>query len=102
LSHNVLPFTITDTPENADIFIDDIVDSGRTKEKYLAKFPNAKFYALIENENGKPDNPWIVFPWEENSESSIDDAFVRLEQYYGIDKKIIKNNIEEVVANCQH
>ena len=76
---------LVDKPEDAYIIIDDIIDSGATREKFQKEFPNKKFYALIDKTRiqGVPD--WIVFPWEESEESSIEDNIRRLLQYVGED-----------------
>lgn len=55
--------TIADTPEEADVFVDDIIDSGRTMERWCDEYPGKPFLALISEENKKPGT-WYVFPWE--------------------------------------
>lgn len=77
------------SPEMADIFLDDIIDSGETREQYATKYPGKPFYALIDKK-GLPDDhalktAWVVFPWEGTSESSIEPNIVRLLQYIGED-----------------
>lgn len=77
-------------PADADIFIDDIVDSGTTLDRYNAQFPNVPFYALV---NKMSDDiysgAWVVFPWEgegeEGAEAGIEDHITRLLQYVGED-----------------
>ncbi len=76
LKHGV-ELTIEDLPENADIFIDDIVDSGRTRDAYINKFPHTPFYSLYV---GDQEN-WLVFPWDKTTDSSIDDAIMRIKQF---------------------
>lgn len=85
-----------DNIEDADIAIDDIIDSGRTKEKLLNQNPSVKFYAFYEN----PIN-WISFPYErtlDNEDKSIDDAYVRLMEYFKIDI----NKLEEFKFKIEH
>jgi len=77
----------TNTPnaKHANIILDDIVDSGRTKQFYEERFPIAKFYALIEH---KDPNEWIVFPWERDHplrEDSVQENIVRQIEYIGED-----------------
>lgn len=70
------------SPEDADIAIDDIVDSGETRKKILSRNPKIKFYALYEN-----PTEWIVFPFEKTlngEDSSIDDAIIRILEYKGL------------------
>lgn len=71
---------LTDNPQEADVFVDDLVDSGRTRDEYLRDYPNAKFVAAFSKQ---PGDGWLVFPWEETEERSIEDAFVRLLQFVG-------------------
>jgi GTP cyclohydrolase I len=74
-------------PEDANIILDDLVDSGATKAKYEQRFPSAKFVALVEKQN----NDWIVFPWEadhpaaEAQTDSVQENIVRLIQFIGDD-----------------
>lgn len=71
---------IVDLPEHANLIIDDIIDSGATRERYTSAHPNAKFYALF-----PPPNPaWLVFPWEVGEEdASATDIPTRLLQFIG-------------------
>jgi GTP cyclohydrolase I len=84
-------FEIVDDPKLADIFVDDIVDSGRTAERYFQKY-NKPTYALIDKLSGSSymaqfADKWIVFPWEgeEGKSESIEDNVVRILQYVGED-----------------
>lgn len=52
---------LVDTPEQADVIVDDILDSGATRERYAQRFPGKPFKALLWT---GPDKPWYVFPWE--------------------------------------
>lgn len=71
--------TVIDDPDEADVIIDDLVDSGATKEKYKNKYPNIPFYTLF----GKPTE-WISLPWERGDiDTSADDIVLRLLQYIG-------------------
>lgn len=56
-------FTVATKPEDADIFVDDIIDSGRTLERWCDEYPGKPFFALMDAENKQPDT-WYVFPWE--------------------------------------
>jgi hypothetical protein len=100
LPDHILP---TDVIEDADIIVDDIIDSGNTKNKCLSKNPNAKFYALIDKEKNPKDQSWYIFPWEENELASIEDAFIRLRQFYNIDidENIFKYLIEELLLKLK-
>lgn len=76
---------VVDDPTAADIFIDDLIDSGATKERYDHLYPGRKFFALF----GKDDpGDWLVFPWEvtdAGADESGTDIFVRLLQFVGED-----------------
>ena len=67
--------------DEADIVVDDIIDSGATKERFMqhAK-PSAVFIAFYES-----GEEWLVFPWEGDEHSSASDIPVRLLQYVGED-----------------
>jgi GTP cyclohydrolase I len=72
-----------DTPDDADVIIDDLIDSGATEKRY-SKY-NKPFVALF-NKQTEPNlkDKWLVFPWE-IKEESVEDNFVRILQYLGED-----------------
>jgi len=73
------------TPEEADIFIDDIRDSGHTAAEYDKKYPGKSFWALIDKQGiDKGMEEWVIFPWE-TKQSSIEDAIIRQLQFIGED-----------------
>lgn len=80
---------VVDTPEEADFFLDDIIDSGATMQRYCDKYPEKPFLALIDktSPNSEYANTWVVFPWEGTAEGSIEDNIVRLLQYVGEDSE---------------
>lgn len=79
---------LVDSPEDADLFVDDIIDSGRTLENWCDSFPGKAFFALIDKTNPAGlcnggdaqdlirSGGWLVFPWEPNEETSTDDTIV--------------------------
>ena len=77
---------ICNRPIEADIFIDDLVDSGATRSKFQEMNPNAGFYTLF---NKQTDNDvkgkWLVFPWEETAEKGMEEHIVRLLEFVGED-----------------
>jgi len=76
------PCEIVDTPEACHVIIDDIVDSGRTRDKHL-RYNERLFISLF---NAQDFDAWIVFPWEKGTEDhSAEDIPVRLLQYIGED-----------------
>ena len=74
-----------DKIEDADIIIDDLIDSGATEERY--KKYNKPFVALIDKRI-ELNNKWIVFPWEikeKDTEETVEENITRLLQYFGED-----------------
>ena len=78
-------FIIISNPEQADVFIDDIIDSGSTMRRYCDEYPGVPFLALVDKTDPSCRylHRWVVFPWEGETESSIEDNIVRLLQYIG-------------------
>ena len=74
----------TNNIEEADVIIDDLIDSGKTEERY-AKY-NKPFEALIDKRI-EYKNEWLVFPWEskEDGQETVEDNVTRLLQYFGED-----------------
>mgnify|MGYP003624444392 CR=1 FL=1 len=74
-----------DTIEEADYIIDDLIDSGTTKQQY--KKHNKPFIALIDKRI-ELQGEWLVFPWElqnEDTQETVEDNVTRLLQYFGED-----------------
>jgi GTP cyclohydrolase I len=82
-------FELVDRPEDADVFIDDLIDSGATCERYCDEHPGKPFFTLIDKrENTEFKGLWIVFPWEVTdggADESGNDIIVRLLQLVGED-----------------
>ena len=76
--------SIVDDIKKANIIVDDLVDSGATRDRYQAMNPNAKFISLINKEDF---NDWVTFPWEKSDteNTSADDIPIRLLQFIGED-----------------
>lgn len=71
--------------EDADVIIDDLIDSGATLERYH-KY-DKPFVALIDKRE-EYQNEWLVFPWElkeNDEEETVEDNVTRLLQYFGED-----------------
>ncbi|MDC0009198.1 GTP cyclohydrolase I FolE [Winogradskyella sp.] len=74
-----------DTIEEADVIIDDLIDSGATEERY--KEYKKPFIALIDKRK-ELQGEWLVFPWEakeDDSQETVEDNVKRLLQYFGED-----------------
>lgn len=82
--------TVTHDPRFANLIIDDIVDSGATKEKYTTLYPEIEFWAIF-NKQELPNNvksDWVSFPWEQDhpkGKLTVDQNIVRSLQYLGED-----------------
>lgn len=75
---------LVDDPKDAHLFIDDLIDSGATCEKWSDKYPGVPFYALLDKRIEDPwRHRWVVFPWEVSAEAGIEDNIVRLLQFIG-------------------
>lgn len=73
--------TMTDDPNDADVIVDDIIDSGATRKRYGAK----PFFALVDKTGKDKDVGWVVFPWEGDHDCGIHDNLRRLLQFVGED-----------------
>jgi GTP cyclohydrolase I len=77
---------LVDTPERADFFVDDIIDSGRTAERYAQEF-GKQTLALFNRSSSECPAGWIAFPWDAVNDAGPEDGVVRLLQYIGEDPK---------------
>jgi len=71
----------------ANIILDDLVDSGATREIYREKYPDKVFHALFDKQT-EHTRDWLVFPWETDHpqrEENIQQNIVRQLQYIGED-----------------
>lgn len=75
-----------DTPEEANIIVDDLYDSGATYEKWFKKYPD-KEYCFLYNKTLEHQNTWLEFPWEESGEKEVEENVIRLLEYFGEDCK---------------
>lgn len=78
-------FSVTSDPNLAHVFVDDIVDTGATAERY-AKLHGKQTFALVDKRQLEDrDIGWVVFPWEGTSTGSFEDNITRLIQFVGED-----------------
>ena len=105
---NYVSVAIVDNPEDADIFVDDLIDSGATMERYCDEYPEKPFLALINKKEEKQyHGEWVVFPWEttkDGHDESATDAIVRLLQFVGedADREGLQETPARVVKAWQH
>ncbi len=72
------------SPEEADVIIDDLIDSGKTRNDY--KSYNKPFIGLFDKlTETELKGQWLIFPWEIKEENPVEDNFVRILQYLGED-----------------
>lgn len=82
-------YLIINEPDYADIFVDDLIDSGTTAKKYEKKY-DKEVFALYDKRK-EFQNTWLVFPWEKGDvgvkedNGDIEDSVRRILQYLGED-----------------
>lgn len=89
LACDPLHYVIVDNMDEADVFVDDIIDSGETADKYRYAYPNVPFYALIDKlADTVYIGAWIVWPWEKRTDGQdegVEANVTRIIQYIGDD-----------------
>lgn len=79
-------------PATADVLVDDVIESGATKNKYFAMNGEALFAVLFAKRGPETGlmtgieadrDAWLVFPWEAGAESSAHDIVTRMLEYIG-------------------
>ena len=87
-------FKITTNALEADFIIDDIIDSGATKEKYERQF-GKKVYAIVDKTIDKSyEDKWVIFPFDKPIADNEETILYRLLQFFN--KKINKDNINKI------
>ncbi len=71
-----------ESPEDADFIVDDIIDSGRTRDFWMTK-TGKPFVALVDKTASQKETGWIQFPWEHEGGKDVEDTVVRQLQYIG-------------------
>lgn len=79
LKSHLFNIIIVDEPTYADIIVDDVIDSGSTRKKFMDK----PFFALYNKLEEDKDIGWIIFPWENSMEGSVEDVVRRIIQCSG-------------------
>lgn len=75
---------VTYNPAEADVFLDDLIDSGRTRAKYAADYERTPFIALYnKQEEADINGHWLAFPWEDSHDR--EDIVTRMIQAIGED-----------------
>jgi len=83
-----IPIRIVDNPNDADLFIDGVIDSGKTAHHYGKKYGKPVFALVNKQTDQSFSDRWVVFPWESpgTHDHSGTDAVTRLLQLVGEDK----------------
>lgn len=83
---NYFRLTLVNDPKDADVYIDDLIDSGATMAQCI-KSHSLPFFALIDkrDESSEYFGEWVVFPWEETAENGLEDNIRRILQFVGDD-----------------
>lgn len=80
--------TAVATPEEADVIVDDLVDSGDTMRLWMKKYPNKQFWAPYIKGQLIEKDAWVIFPWdEENPVGEVGQNVTRILQFIGEDVK---------------
>jgi GTP cyclohydrolase I len=89
---------VTD-PGHATVILDDIQDSGRTRDHYVKNYPHTRFVVLFNSQDYDIAGQWVVFPWEHAEQNGPTDAVVRLLQFMGEDpnREGLKDTPERVL-----
>lgn len=73
-------------PGEADIILDDIIDSGKTRARYEKEWPGRRFVALVDKQGADRNLGWVQFPWETaTNEAPAEDGIRRVLQAIGED-----------------
>jgi GTP cyclohydrolase I len=78
-----------DDPLAASVMVDDIIDSGRTRDRFFLGRSGeslVRFLALVDKTQGDRDLGWVVFPWEASDVTvDLESTVVRQLQMIGED-----------------
>ena len=70
---------LVENPTDADVALDDIIDSGATAEKTLEKYGLETIALIDKHKEGITD--WVHFAWEEPPEQDIEESVRRIIEY---------------------
>lgn len=74
------------TPEEAEVIVDDVIDGGETRKKWEGLYPGKDFWAPYDKILN-PLLPWLVFPWEGERDLDAEDTVRRILQLIGENPK---------------
>jgi GTP cyclohydrolase I len=95
---------LVEKPEEAQAYIDDIVDSGKTRTRVMAAYGDKPFLALVDKTelHQQWQNQWVSFFWERMSgEAGPQDNIRRVLEYIGEDpnREGLKDTPDRVVRS---
>jgi GTP cyclohydrolase IA len=85
-------------PAMARVAIDDLVDSGSTRDNLLLANPHLEFIPLFTKGVEYRMDEWLVFPWEGDAVGSQEDIFTRLIQTTGDDVR--RSGLADTPKRC--
>ncbi|MFQ6030186.1 MAG: GTP cyclohydrolase I, partial [Dehalococcoidia bacterium] len=88
-----------DSPEQAEVALDDIIDSGSTAHEARQKYGLTTLVLVNKPAEGITD--WVHFPWEEDPTLDITNSVRRILQYLGEDlgREGLKSTPQTVVES---
>jgi GTP cyclohydrolase I len=95
---------IVECPDQADIIIDDIIDTGKTRKGFRSRFPEKPFFALVDKTHldSHLEQEWVQFPWERmTGEQGPEENIVRTLEFIGEDpsREGLKDTPKRVVKS---
>jgi len=104
---------VTIDPNEATIIVDDIITSGQTRDKWLQKYPHAKFWAMINQKpcekhpktiynkihNDDDQLPWVVFPFELDKDETIEEHLTRIHELCVTQQQFHDGRYQEFLQN---
>ena len=69
-----------DRPEESDLFVDVVENSGSTRRDYESRFPERPFFTLFFK---RDKTRWLIFPWEEVGKNVAGDIPTQLLKFIG-------------------
>lgn len=75
------------TPEEADVLVDDITDSGKTEKRFTTMYKKP-FWSAYKSDG----QTWLVFPWEKKDEG-VEDNIIRILEWFNcpVDSQNVTN-----------